>query len=501
MPSLLVYAMVYLGSALMVYNIYGFVRFTRNIQGTGNLGIDKKVLNLPIVLLVFFLIGYLVVGVFGNPDLIVSGILFGGSIFVFVMYRFLDEVTRRIIENERLEAELLAAEKSSEAKSDFLANMSHEMRTPLNVILGLSGIALKDAEVPVQTHAQLQKISWSARHMLGLINNILDINRIEAGKLVIKNEEFCMSEALNQVNAIGQTQCEQKGLEYSLCIDEGVATHYVGDEMQLKEVLLSIVDNAVKYTDVPGKVSLHVEAEPLDRASEPLNGMQTVRFTISDTGVGMEQDFIPKVFEAFTKEDSSSTTRYGGGGLSLSVAKSSVDAMGGSIAVESRKNEGSTFTVVLPLTPVEKEEEQGATADDQPELADLEGRRILIVEDIEENAEIVADLLDLEGVESDCAENGQIAVEMVTESPAHYYDAVLMDLRMPVMDGLEATRQIRNLNRPDAQTLPIVALSANAFESDVNQALEAGMNAHLAKPADADMLYTTLKHVIRATSC
>lgn len=500
MPGLLVYAMVYLGSALMVYNIYGFVRFTRGIQETGNLGIDTRVLNLPIVLLVFFLIGYLVVGVFGDPDLIISGILFGGSIFVFVMYRFLDEVTHRIIESERLEAELLAAEKSSKAKSDFLATMSHEMRTPLNVILGLSDIALKDSEVPMRTHEQLQKISWSARHMLGLINNILDINRIEAGRLATKNEEFCLTDALSQVNAIGQTQCEQKGLEYSLRIEEGVAAYYGGDEMQLKEVLLSIVDNAVKYTDAPGKVSVRVEAEPLEQDSGPNDGMQTVRFTISDTGVGMEQDFIPKVFEAFTKEDSSSTARYGGGGLSLSVAKRTVEAMGGSIAVKSKKNEGSTFTVVLPLTRVEKDESQDVTVVDQQELADLEGRRILIVEDIEENAEIVADLLDLEGAETDHAENGQVAVEMVADSSSNYYDAVLMDLRMPVMDGLEATRQIRKLDRPDAQTLPIVALSANAFESDVNQALEAGMNAHLAKPADADMLYTTLRHVMSKTS-
>ncbi len=501
MPGLLVYAMVYLGSALMVYNIYGFVRFTRSIQETEDWGIERRILYLPIVLLVFFLIGYLVVGVFGNPDLIVSGILFGGSIFVYVMYRFLDHVTRRIIESERLEAELLAAEKSNEAKSSFLATMSHELRTPLNVILGLSGIALKDPMVPVQTHEQLQKISWSARHMLGLVNNILDINRIEAGKLLIKNEEFCMREAINQINTIAQTQCEQKGLEYSLRVDEGVATYYVGDDIQLKEVLLSIIDNAVKYTDTPGKVSLHIEAEPFDQELGPNAVTQTVRFSISDTGVGMEQDFIPRVFEAFSKEDASSTARYGGGGLSLSVAKSVVEAMSGSIMVESGKNEGSTFTVELPLVRVEKSEHQDVVVADHQELADLEGRRILIVEDIEENAEIVADLLELEGVESDRAENGQVAVEMMAKSPLNYYDAVLMDLRMPVMDGLEATRQIRKLDRPDAQTVPIIALTANAFENDVHQSLGAGMNAHLAKPADADMLYATLRHVIGTTSC
>lgn len=491
--NLAIYGMVYLGSALMVYNIYGFIRFARYVRGLKSWGGKNRILQIPIVLLVLFLLGYLAVGVFGKPDLVVSLILFGGSIFVFVMYKLLNGITQQVVESELLEAKLMATEESGRAKSSFLASISHEMRTPMNVILGLDDVALKNPELGPQTREQLEKIGQSGRHLLGLINRILEMNQIETGTLTLKNEEFSLSGAIEQVNAIAHTLCEEKGLTYQTSISEDMRIRCVGDEVQLKQTLLSLLDNAVKYTEAPGTVSFSAECVSRDEKT------RTLRFTVRDTGVGISEEFLPKVFDLFAQEDGSSTDRYGGSGLSLAVAKQVVELRGGTIGVESKKNEGSAFTVTVPL-PYAGEERPAKPSEAGEEAISLAGRRILIVEDLPENAEIVADLLELEDAETEHAENGQIALDMFSASKSGYYDAVLMDLRMPVMDGLEATRRIRALNRADARLVPIIALTANAFESDVNASMEAGMNAHLAKPADADELYETLRRSIQKTS-
>ncbi len=250
-------------------------------------------------------------------------------------------------------------------------------------------------------------------------------------------------------------------------------------------MLLSILDNAVKYTDAPGTVTLSVQT------AADASDLRTLRFAVTDTGVGIDSAFLPKVFEVFTQEDASATNRFGGSGISMALAKNIVELMNGNITVQSEKNVGSTFTVTLPLRLAGDE-----IADAQEESVSLDGKRVLLAEDLPENAEIVTDLLELEGVETEHAENGQIALDLFSGAEPGTYDAILMDLRMPVMDGLEATRRIRTLPRADAKTIPIIALTANAFESDIRASLEAGMNAHLAKPADADYLYATLKRLI-----
>ena len=494
MLNMLIYSMVYLGSALMVYNIYGFVSFARYIRGRGRWETQNSILYVPIVLLVLFLMGYLAVGIFGKPDLLVAGILFGGSIFVYLMYRFLNRITQRILENERLEAELMAAERSNEAKTTFLASISHEMRTPINVILGLDKLALQDETLGDQTRERLEKIGLSTQHLLGLINNILEINRMEAGELVHTFEQVSLrADVLDQVNALIGTLCEQKGLEFVSSVDDAVFDSVMCDPTQLKQVLLSMLDNAIKYTDAPGRVSFLVGIAPSgeDAVKEQ---HQAVQFVVSDTGVGMDEEFLGRLFNVFEREDASSTNRHGGSGLSLAVTKSFVDGMGGTICAQSAKNEGSTFTVVIPLEMVPQEE---VVAQEEPQVeVSLEGCHILIVEDIPDNAEIVADLLELEGATSDHAQNGEVAVSMFSQSAENYYDAVLMDLRMPVMDGLEATREIRALERSDAKTVPIIALTANAFAEDVKNTADAGMDVHLAKPIDVDLMYETLKQRI-----
>ena len=484
--SYFIYAMVYLGSALMVFNIIGFIRFAQQIRKRKNWGSQNAILIVPVVLLVLFLAGYLAVGIFGKPDLIVSGILFGGSIFVFVMYLMLTKITERIVKAEHVEAEFEAAEASNRAKAEFLSTISHEMRTPMNVIIGLDTLALNEPDLSPDIRHKLEKIGESAKHLLDLINNILELNNADGQLIEVKQEAFSLSDALRQVNAIESTLCAQKGLTYIFDAPDRADGQYVGDVVKLKEILFALLDNAVKYTEAPGTVSLSLDAEPVDDTT------RMVTMQIKDTGIGISEEFLPKIFDLFSKEDNTSTGSAGSG-IGLAVTKRYVELLGGTIKAESEKNKGSLFTVRIPMVC-----RASAIPGKMPEVQDvsLEGKRILIVEDIPENAEIVADLLDLEGCTTDLAENGKIALDMFSASSPFTYDAILMDLRMPVMDGITATREIRALSREDAPIVPIIALSANAFENDVRQSLDAGMNAHLAKPSDAERLSQTLKRFI-----
>ena len=483
----LILAMVYLGSLLMVYNIYGFVRFARYVKKLDSWKTNNTILYLPIVLLVCFLLGYLAVGIFGKPDLIVAGILFGGSVFVFVMYKLLSGITQRIVESERLEAQLRAAQESNRAKSDFLASMSHEVRTPLNAVIGLNSLALQDNTLQPRTRQRLEQVDTSAHHLLDMVNDVLDMNDIESGNMQLKAEPFSPADVVNLVNVLARMLCEEKGVDYKYEAVGEIETACIGDALRLRQVLLSVLSNAAKFTPKGGSVRFVSEQLPRE-------GDQCVlRFTISDTGVGIDEAFMPRLFESFSQEDASATNHYGGSGLGLAITKKLVTMMDGDIAVESRKGEGSTFTVTVRLKAVETPEAEEAPA---AQAVSLAGRHILIVEDVDLNADLLADLLELEDITSERAENGRIAVDTFAQSPPGRFDAILMDLRMPVMDGLEATRAIRALPRPDAGTVPIVALTANAFEEDVRKSLEAGMNAHLPKPVDTDRLYETLRELV-----
>ena len=285
-----IYAMLGLGSVLMVFNIYGFIRYARYIKGKEYWGNETRILYVPIVLLVMFLLGYLTVTFFGNPDLIVAGILFGGSIFVFIMYKLISRITERIIESEKREARLMAAEEAARVKTGFLASISHEMRTPMNVILGLNDLALKHPDLPGETREQLEKIRKSGRHLLALINNTLEMRTIEKGEATSRQLEFSLGEALDQVGVIASALCGEKGLDYQFFMQDGAAGCYFGDEMLLKEVLLHLLENAVKYTDPPGTVRFSVH-------KLPSSGKQCrLQFTVADTGVGMSPEFVEKVF-------------------------------------------------------------------------------------------------------------------------------------------------------------------------------------------------------------
>ena len=488
MLRVLIYSMIFLGAALMIRNIVRYARFARNVRKKGDWAKERTILYIPLVLLIGFFFGYVVVGLFGDPDWVIAGILFFGSIFVAIVVEMLRRVTDRIQANGQLEAKLLAAEESNRAKISFLSNMSHEIRTPMNAIIGIDSVALRDPELPPRAREQFEKIDASARHLLGLINDILDMSRIESGRMELRTEAFSLAELLEQVNEIIRSQCDEKGLDYIFRSGFDARERFVGDPLKLKQVLINILGNAVKFTPVPGSVTFTAERGAV------FGDRTTLCFTMKDTGIGMEKEFLSHIFEPFSQEDGTRTSRYGGSGLGMSITKSIVDMMNGEIRAESEKGVGTTFTVVVTLKRAEGAAEEPPAPETAGEEAapTLAGKRVLIAEDMEVNAEILKDLLEMEDVSADWAENGQLAVDRFSGSPPGSYDAILMDMRMPVMDGLTAARTIRALDRPDAKTVPIIALTANAFEEDVQSVLQAGMNAHLAKPVDTDKLFEIL---------
>ena len=383
-------------------------------------------------------------------------------------------------------------EEASRAKTAFLSNMSHEIRTPMNAIIGLNSIALGDAGISEATREHLQKIGTAAQHLLGVINDILDISRIESGSMSLKNAEFSFAHELEQVNAIVTTQCHDKKIRYSCNVKDGVSNCYIGDEMKLRQVLINILGNAVKFTPEGGSVSLVVEALAIDGEKCPL------RFTIEDTGIGIGKDFLPRMFAAFALEDESYTSKHGNTGLGLSITKSIVELMDGHIDVESEKGVGSKFTVTVTLQKSSCNSRECCASGEQQEKprASLSGRTILLAEDLPVNAEIMATILSMREMKAERAENGRIAVEMFKAHEPGYYSAILMDVRMPEMDGLEATRVIRSMDREDAKSIPIIALTANAFDEDVQNSLQAGLNAHLSKPVEPNIVYKTLEELL-----
>ncbi len=535
-----------------------------------------------------------------------------------------EEMRETLAKNEALVEALAMAEQANNAKTAFLSSMSHEIRTPMNAIIGLNTLALRDETLSDQTREYLEKTGSSAHHLLELINNILDMSRIESGRMVLRKEEFSFATMLEQINTMVMSQCSDKGLTYECRILSQVDDFYIGDDTKLKEVLINILSNAVKFTDAPGSVTFTVEQ------IATYGSQSTLRFVITDTGIGMDESFIPKLFDSFSQEDSSRKNKYGSTGLGMAITKNIVELMNGTIDVTSEKGVGTEFTVVVTLRNSDRKgiEQEGAidvnsmhvlVVDDEafaaehaqmvldeagiradictsgeealrlidmqgvkqepynlvlmdwkmPDMdgletsrqirehhgnettvimltaynwdgileeapragvdgflpkpvfaknvmdeferiarrndmsvfkekkrADLAGRRILLAEDMEINADIMMDVLSMEDMEADHAENGKLAVEMFDASKPGTYAAVLMDIRMPVMDGLEATAAIRALDRPDASTVPIIALTANAFDEDVKQSMQVGMNAHLTKPVESDHLFQTLGELI-----
>ena len=528
-------------------------------------------------------------------------------------------------QSEALSDALNTAQEANKAKTTFLSNMSHEIRTPMNAIIGLDNIALNDPETPEKTKGYLIKIGESADHLLTLIDDILDMSRIESGRMVLKQEEFSFLKLIEAINTLFSTQCQEKGLDYQCHINSEISDYYIGDSTKLRQILINIIGNAVKFTPEGGKVELDIERKA------QYDNKSTICFTIKDNGIGMSKEYLPHIFDTFSQEDSSNTSKYGSSGLGMAITKNIVEMMNGDIEVESEKGKGTTFYVTITLNDVEKAAEENnieeirpdqlttLVVDDDPiacehakivlgksgircdtalsgkeaiemvslhharrkpydlilvdwqmpeldgvetarrireiigkesaiiiltayrwddvyeeaigagvdsfiskplfassvieeyqsafrrkkeegktekKKADLSGKKILLAEDVQINAEIMMMLLKTRNMEVDLAENGKIAVEMFEKQPEGHYDAILMDVRMPEMDGLEATQKIRAMERKDAKDIPIIALTANAFDEDVQRSMQAGLNAHLSKPVQPEVLFETLESLI-----
>ena len=380
-------------------------------------------------------------------------------------------------------------EARTSARNDFLANMSHDIRTPMNAIVGYTNIAKSNKHKPETVADALDKIGSSSHYLLSLINDILDISKIESGKMQISYGPCDLAALFRRIEDITALQAKKKSLVINYCHDNICHYQVITDELRIEQIIINIVSNAIKYTP-PGKtVDLIAEEVPSP------GGKNKYRFIIRDTGIGIKEDYMPHIFESFTREERTTVNRIQGTGLGLAITAKIVEMMGGTISVKSKLGEGSEFTVELELEPLETDSQANA---DNSENIDLAGHRILLVEDNAINAEIARMILEQYGAEVQQAENGKIGLEALQEKGPGYYDAVLMDIQMPVMNGFEATKAIRALGGAYATALPIIAMSANAYDEDVRDCLAAGMNGHIAKPFNPDELMRILRRYISA---
>ncbi len=386
---------------------------------------------------------------------------------------------------EALARQTQAAEEASHAKGDFLAHMSHEIRTPLNAIIGMTQIAMRAAGDEGKVMHAVDEIALASSHLLEILNDVLDISKIEAGKLDISEEPFALRPALHEVSSIIRQRCEDRGVRFVTNLNALPPLGVVGDRMRIKQVLINLLGNAVKFTSESGEVSFLVEAKPFAKDAVDLS------FSVIDTGIGMTEEQLSHLFVAFEQADNTIAGRFGGTGLGLAISQRLIRKMGGDITVASKPGKGSSFRCTLRLRTCDASEAPVAQTADAP-VPDLTGKRILLVDDIEINRMVMQELLEETHLAIDEAADGQEALERFAASAPNTYDLIFMDVQMPVLNGYDATARIRALSRPDAATVPIIAMTANAYSEDVHKALQAGMNAHLAKPIDLSAVLRVL---------
>lgn len=397
---------------------------------------------------------------------------------------------REQIHETELEKAVHEAKCANEAKTRFLFNMSHDIRTPMNAIIGFADLLEKHIDEKERVRDYIGKIKSSSEFLLSLINYVLETARIESGKTTLKKEVCCASRLIESLTDVFEPEVCKKGLTYSYTKD--IEHEYVmGDETKVREIFINIIGNSLKYTPAGGKITIDIREIPFDREN-----YIAYKIVVEDTGIGMSEDYLPHIFEEFSREHTSTESKVVGTGLGLPIVKALIDLMGGTIEIESEVGKGTKTTVMIPFEIATQEqilEEQQKEKEFVPE--DIKGKRILVAEDNELNAEITLTVLKEKGLLVERAANGKECVEMLKEKPADYYDMILMDIQMPEMDGYQATEMIRNLGASRA-AVPIVAMTANAFEEDRQKALDAGMNAHVSKPVDMNVLFRVMAKFI-----
>ncbi len=406
-----------------------------------------------------------------------------------------NEVRKEMKDRQELENAKHAAEVASRAKTSFLFNMSHDIRTPMNAILGYTDIAIKHRNNKERVDDSLEKIKTAGGHLLNLINDILEMSRIESDKLEISNEPSDIRKLIKGVDQMSNSLAIPKSIFFKTEIGSIVNPYVYIDELHINEVLINLTSNAIKYTPAGGIVQFKV-----NQISHVTDEKTVFRFEVEDNGIGMSEEFQKHLFEAFSREKTSTVSKQQGAGLGLSIVKKIVDLAGGIIKVNSKQNKGSVFTIEMPVCVMDEENIKKFEENNKPlEIIEkefnLENKKILLVEDNEMNREIATEILEEAGLIVDTAEDGEFAVKAVEKKGTDYYDFILMDIQMPVMDGYEATKAIRAMTNGDKAT--IIALSANAFEEDIQKSLSMGMNAHVAKPIDVNILFETMKKLAK----
>ncbi|MCX4316559.1 MAG: ATP-binding protein [Lachnospiraceae bacterium] len=413
-----------------------------------------------------------------------------GVILAFAATFFWIKLHENRIHTKELQEALERADTANQVKGQFLMDMSHDIRTPLNAIIGMTTIAEEQVADTAKVRDCLKKIKVSGSHLLSLVSDVLDMSQVEQGSVILKNEEFSFPGLLEDILTLMTPQAQEAGLTLQvapICIEH---TWAEGDPFRIRQILVNIIGNAVKYTLSGGQIFLELTEE---KAVE--DGYRTYRFCCRDTGIGMEPDFIKKVFLPFERARNTTASRIAGTGVGLAITKNLLDLMGGSISVKSKPGKGSVFTIELPLKVIKEKEpvvsDDFAAVEEETEEAKAEfysSKRVLIVEDNELNMEIMGALMEMIGIQTEKAYNGQEAVNRLQEVAEGWFDLIFMDIQMPVLDGYEATRRIRRMEREDLKHIPIFAVSANALAEDVKNSLEAGMNGHISKPVDLDLL-------------
>lgn len=398
---------------------------------------------------------------------------------------------RDALHEKELEKAVLEAKNANEAKTRFLFNMSHDIRTPMNAIIGFSELLEKHIDEKDKAIDYLGKIKSSSNFLLSLINYVLEMARIESGKLALKKEVGCVTELIESLTDVFEPGVKKKFITYS-CETDIQHKYVIGDETKVREIFINIIGNSVKYTPEGGKISVSVKEEPFEKEN-----YIAYRIIVEDNGIGMSKEYLPHIFEEFSREHTSTESKVTGTGLGLPIVKSLIDMMGGTIEVESQLGCGTKMNVVLPFELASEKQILEEKQKEKEKIADsILGKRVLLAEDNELNAEIAMTVLKENGLKAERAANGKQCMEMLKMMPEDYYDMILMDIQMPEMDGYEATKRIRNLDDARAD-IPIVAMTANAFEEDRQKALESGMNAHVSKPVDMNMLFKVMVQILK----